>query len=340
VTRGTTRYEESLSSTASHVREMLPVDIGDLFARISRNVSINSVSAKRDATVAAIDGSNAVVLESGSLTASAIRAGGVLLRDGEIERKRTPLLLISSGSGDERDEFSDLYHECFGGKPEKSLEGDEKTMLASLARDTLEYWIAGQVLGSLKEGDLLLLDGSLRVSHGSHDRVLMSLVAEAEQKGVLVVAVAKRTAATFGKGHPLLPAVAAYAGMHDAIAPWWIKIDYRILDQTRFTQWQHGEVYTVSLHPSRAVPLKIELPARQSSERADRAISLLAGCSDDGRIPGYPFPLLEAHRTVTINEAMLVQVKQDMISALDRVGFDLTWFDTMFGDYHDEFRRY
>jgi hypothetical protein len=340
VKKGRTRYDESLASTASWIRTVLPENIGDLFARCSGNAPIFPVTPEGGATITAVDGSNAGVLESGSLTISAVRAGAVILRGNEINRKRTPFLLVSWGSGDGPDDFSNLYRECFGRDPGKPLEGDERAMLASLARDTLEYWLAGQLLKSLKRGDLLLLDGALRVSHESHDPVLTSLIGQAERKGVLFAAVAKRTSATFGNGYPLLPAVSAYAGIRGVPSPWWMKIEDTILDQTRFSQWQHGEVHAVSLHPYTTAPLKIELPVKQPPRVSERAISLMAGCADDGRIPGYPFPLLEAHRTVTIGEAVLGQVRQDMISALDREGFDLARFGAIFGDYHDEFRRY
>jgi len=335
-----TGYDESLASTAFRIRTLLPENIGELFARCSGNTPVSPVEPARGATIAAVDGSNAAVLDSGYLTISAVRAGAVLFRDEGIERKRTPLLLVSSGSGDGPDDFSGLYRECFGKDPGKPLESDERALLASLARDILELWLAGLLLPSLKPGDLLLLDGALRVSHESLDPVLTGLMAGAERKGVLLAAVAKRTMATFGDGYPLLPAVGAYAGSRGIRSPWWVNIEETILDQTRFSQWQHGRVQVVSLHPHTSVPLKIELPGKQLSPLSEQTRSLLAGCADDGRIPGYPFPLLEAHRTAVIGEPVLGQVRQDMITALDREGFDLSRYSAMFGDYHDEFRRY
>jgi hypothetical protein len=333
-------YDESLAATASRIRNALPEDIADLFARCSGKTPVLPVTPSRGAGIAAVDGSNAAVLESGSMTISAVRAGAVLFHDGEIERKRTPLLLVTSGSGEGFDDFSHIYRECFGCDPGKTLGDDERAMLASLARDSLEFWIAGEILELLERGDLLLLDGALRVSHESLDPVLTRLIGQAERKGVLLAALAKRTTATFGDGYPLLPGVAAYAAEQGRASPWWVKVDETILDQTRFSQWQHGEVHVASLHPHAGVPIKVEIPVKQSRERTDQTLSLLAGCADDGRIPGYPFPLLEAHRTVVIGQPVLGQVRQDVIAALDREGIDFSRYAMMFGDYHDEFRRY
>lgn len=333
-------YDESLAATTLRIRTALPENIAGLFARCFGETPVLPVTPSRVARIAAIDGSNAAVLESGSMTISAIRAGAVLFRDGEIDRKRTPLLLVTSGSGEGPDDFSHLYRECFRSDPGKTLGDDERTMLASLARDILEYWMAGEVLESLERGDLLLLDGALRVSHESLDPVLTRLIGQAERKGVLLAAVAKRTAATFGDGYPLLPAVAAYAADQGRASPWRVKVDESILDQTRFSQWQHGEIHVTSLHPHTGVPIKVELPVKQSWERTEQTFSLLAGCADDGRIPGYPFPLLEAHRAVVIGQPVLGQVRQDLIAALDRQGIDFSRYAMMFGDYHDEFRRF
>jgi hypothetical protein len=333
-------YDESLASSASRIRALLPENIGELFARYSGDGPIHPAKPGKGMTIAAVDGSNAAVLESGSLSLSAVRAGAVLLREEGIERKRTSLLLVSSGSGDGPDDFSDLYRECFGRDPEKPLEGQERAMMASLARDTLEYWVAGQILGSLERGDLLLLDGALRVSHESHDTVLTGVIAQAERQGVMVAAVAKRTSATFGNGYPLLPAVSAYSAMRGVPSPWWMKIEASVLDQTRFPQWQHGDVYAVSLHLQTSVPLKVEFPVRQRPEVSAQTVSLMAGCADDGRIPGYPFPLLEAHRGAVISQGVIDQVRQDVLATLSRDGISREIFSEMFSDYHDEFRRY
>jgi hypothetical protein len=333
-------YDESLTSSASRIRALLPENIGELFARCSGNSPLHPAKPGKGAAIAAVDGSNAAVLESGSLTLSAVRAGATIFRGEELERKRTPLLLVSRGSGEGTDDFSDLYRECFGSDPEKPLEGDERAMMGSLARDTLEYWVAGQVLGSLGRGDLLLLDGALRVSHESHDPVLTGLIEQAEEKGVMVAAVAKQTSVTFGKGYPLLPAVSAYSATKGVPSPWWMRIDESLLDQTRFPQWQHGEVHVLSLYRHATVPLKVEFPLRQRPEVTAQAVSVLAGCADDGRIPGYPFPLLEAHRSVVISQAVIDQVKQDVVAALSREGISRDTYLEMFSDYHDEFRRY
>ena len=46
----------------------------------------------------------------------------------------------------------------------------------------------------------------------------------------------------------------------------------------------------------------------------------LAACAGDGRIPGYPYPLLDAHRTVAIDEPLVMQIQQDIRAGLSQTG--------------------
>jgi hypothetical protein len=64
----------------------LPGNIGDLFARYSGDGPIHPAKPGKGGTIAAVDGSNAAVLESGSLSLSAVRAGAIIFRDREMER--------------------------------------------------------------------------------------------------------------------------------------------------------------------------------------------------------------------------------------------------------------
>jgi NurA-like 5'-3' nuclease len=66
----------------------------------------------------------------------------------------------------------------------------------------------------------------------------------------------------------------------------------------------------------------------------------LAGCSADGRIPGYPYPLFDAHRTVALTGEIVEQVRGDLLGRLAEAGIDRQTYEILFKDYHDEFARY
>jgi hypothetical protein len=86
--------------------------------------------------------------------------------------------------------------------------------------------------------------------------------------------------------------------------------------------------------------MKMELPKGTGIDTANKTMQALAACADDGRIPGYPYPLLDAHRTVVINEALVQQIQQDIKAGLSKQGIQNQTFDELFGDLHGDFERY
>ena len=86
--------------------------------------------------------------------------------------------------------------------------------------------------------------------------------------------------------------------------------------------------------------MKIDLPKGTGEETAAATMQALAACADDGRIPGYPYPLLDAHRTCLIDEPLVTQIQQDIKAGLAKQGIQNRTFEDLFGDLHGEFERY
>lgn len=270
-----------------------------------------------------------------------VRAAQTTFVDMERSRRSvTPMKFAIIGPDEENADFPVLYADCFGHPPGKPLSNEDISRAAGILRDTVEYWVTETMTNALSPGALLLRDGPLRVSHESHNPVLIRIALACKDKEIGLAGISKRSAATWGGGHPLLPAVFGFAKTHAIKAPWWIKIDPAILDHAAFPQWQHGEMYVACLHPRSKGPLKIELPCGICTETATGIMNRLAGCSADGRIPGYPYPLFDAHRTVVLSEEIVEQVKGDLLGRLAEAGIDRQTYEILFGDYHDEFRRY
>jgi NurA-like 5'-3' nuclease len=96
----------------------------------------------------------------------------------------------------------------------------------------------------------------------------------------------------------------------------------------------------MSVHPAKHFPLKLELPKGTEDQTVDLIMGAITACSDDGRIPGYPYPLLDAHRTVVINQIVMEQIRQDLMRSFAAQGMNREIFDLLFGDIHDDFKRY
>jgi hypothetical protein len=335
-------YSGAVKEAAGRIRATIPADLVEKFAKTCtiRPSDFIHCEPAPCGEVCAIDGSNVMLLESGSMALAVVRAAQTTFLD--MERKRrsvTPMRFALIGPEEENQDFPVLYADCFGHPPGKPLSNEDISRAAGILRDTLEYWVTETMAKELGPGALLLRDGPLRVSHESHNPVLTRIALTCYDRDLGLAGISKRSAATWGGGHPLLPAVFGFAKTNKIKAPWWIKIDPAILDHQPHAQWQHGEMYVACLHERSKGPLKIELPKEIGNEAAE-VMSRLAGCSADGRIPGYPYPLFDAHRTVVITEEITAQLKGDLLGQLADAGIDRQTYEILFGDYHDEFARY
>jgi hypothetical protein len=336
-------YEKSVSTALSRIRDHVPEDLVQQFAAKSgiTRADIQIIPSGPSGTVSAIDGSNAMVLEGGSIALAAIRAARTTFTGNErTGRSTTPLTLVTIGPGHRNHDFDELYLECFGTPPKKGLDNADPERASAILRDTLEYWVALETAKTMPEGALLLLDGALRVSSQNHEPVLAGIISTAAERGVLLAGVAKRTTATWGGGHPLLPALAGLAKDLRITGPWWTTIDDHLLDHTEYHQGRHGQIVVASLHPGVSRPLKMELPKGTDEATAAETMQALAACAGDGRVPGYPYPLLDAHRTVAITEELVTQVQQDLKAGLVKQGIGNMQFEDLFGDLHGDFDRY
>ncbi|MCK9579886.1 MAG: DNA double-strand break repair nuclease NurA [Methanoregula sp.] len=340
---GDYEYTSAVGEAAERIRASIPANLVEEFraaSGITRDDFIPCTPAQ-SGEVCAIDGSNVTLIESGSMAVAVVRAAQTTFVG--MERKQrsvTPMKFCMVGPEEENPDFVNLYRECFGQEPGKPLPNDDISRAAGILRDTVEYWVTERMANELGTGALLLRDGPLRVSHESHNPVLTRIALACKEREVSLAGISKRSAATWGGGHPLLPAVFGFAKDQEIKAPWWIHIDPAILDHTPHAQWQHGGMYVACLHPRSRGPLKIELPTGTSEMTAGGIMNRICGCSDDGRIPGYPYPLFDAHRTVTLTEETMAQVKGDLLGKLAEAGIDRQTYEILFGDYHDEFARY
>ena len=338
-----TSYEESLDRALRRIADHIPEDLVQQFADKSgiTKEDIHLISPGPSGMVSAIDGSNAMIAEGGSVSLAAIRAARTTFAGGErYNRSVTPLTLVTIGPGHRNLDFAALYEECFGVPPHKGLDNADPERASAILRDTLEYWVALQTAKILPAGALLLIDGALRVSSQNHEPVLADIIKTAQERDILLAAVAKRTRATWGSGHPLLPALSGLVAHLGIAGPWWAKIDEHLLDHTEYRQGRHGEIYVASLHAHFSRPIKMELPKGTGEQAAAATMQALAACADDGRIPGYPYPLLDAHRTVEIDKPLVMQIQQDLKAGLSKQGIRNRTFEDLFGDLHGDFERY
>jgi hypothetical protein len=336
-------YDGALNEAAGRIRATVPANLVEKFSEESGIKKENFITCTptRCGEICAVDGSNVILMESGSMALALVRAAQTTFLDMERSRRSlTRLTFALIGPEVNNQDFPILYTDCFGHPPGTELSNEDRSRAAGILRDTLEFWVAEKMARELSPDALLLRDGPLRVSHASHDPVLTRIGLTCREKDIGLAGVSKRSAATWGRGHPLLPAVSGLATALGVSAPWWIRIDPALLDHTQFPQWQHGDMYVACLHPRGRSPLKIELLHNIDDGQVRQIMNRLATCSGDGRLPGYPYPLFDAHRTVVLSEDLVEQVRSDLVGSIARSGIDRQTYEILFGDYHDEFARY
>ena len=341
-----TAYRDAIRRIAGRIREYTPPDLPGRFAAASGYdaSSYRRCSSRFDGAVSAVDGSNTVILDAGSFAVAAVRASVSSYSGGSrLHHRTTPLLIVTVNPGRGNEDFDEIYHDCFHCPPKVHLDHDDPVQNTAVIRDTLEFWAAMEMAAEVDAGDLIVLDGTLQVRHASHDEVVEKLLNLCNLRRVLIAAVTKRTSLTWGGGHPIVPAAEGLARDLGVPEPWYLCVSAAegLIDRRETRPWkQRGEQYVARLHPRAQRAFKVEIPKYYSPEMVERVFSALAFFADDGRVTGYPYPLLDAHLTTKIGRDAAGQVRQDIIRGMDLLGMNLADYTGIFGDYHDEFDRY
>ena len=120
-----TGYEESLGRALRKVTEHIPEDLVEKFAQESgiTKDNIHPIPKSPSGIVSAVDGSNSMIIEGGSVGVAAIRAVRTTFSGMErYNRSITPITLVTIGPGHRNHDFDELYFECFGIPPHKGLD--------------------------------------------------------------------------------------------------------------------------------------------------------------------------------------------------------------------------
>jgi len=339
-------YRDAIQQVAGRIRQSVPSDLAKQFAFAGRfdASSYRHCRPGFGGAVCAVDGSNTVILDAGSFAVAAVRASVSVYSCGtRLCRRTTPLHIVTVNPGAGNGDFDEIFYDCFHCSPKVHLDHDDPVRNTAVIRDTLEFWAAMEMAAELDAGDLIVLDGTLQVRHASHDEVIEKLLNLCNLRGVLIAAVTKRTSLTWSEGHPIVPAAEGLARDLGIGEPWYLCVSAAegLLDRRETYLWkQRGEQYVARLHPRARRAFKVEIPKYYSPEMVEQVFSALASFADDGRVTGYPYPLLDAHLTTKIGKDTVDQVRQDIIRGMDLLGMSLADYTGIFGDYHDEFDRY
>ncbi len=283
------------------------------------------------ALVAAVDGSSRMLLDGGAFAVVALRAGRVVVRDGEeaaaadsgevLEREAVlEVRLLEADSF--ADEWSERYREATGRLPAEqppdlaaALEWLRELAETEAALAALEVLAIAGAAGSDAPGSLLLLDGALTSPHAPARDALRLVLDRADTAGVTVAAVAKRSSLA-RNGAPVLPGL-----MRDSPDGCWrAPLDCDSL----------GRPGAVRLNPASEWAFRLDVAGGDYGAVA----ASLAALARDAVYPGYPWPLAQAHNLVIIDSDLTDALRQALQGAALEQGLAPGAWDVLFSDYH------
>lgn len=278
-----------------------------------------------DRPVTAIDGSNATVYSTPFFNLIVCRGAMPAYEDQERSTLRlSSWRIFRIGEGQDED-YTELYSEYFGREPDVGLETGNTLAAEAAFRDTIEYGLATIAARESKPGTLLLLDGALYAEHPSHTAILAELQSICRERGLLLAAVTKNAGATWDGVHPVVPAAMKAAGELRLSPPWYLKVE---------------EGYVACLHPRAKRAFLITMPEGYLGEEVAAVFSVLSSYAGDGRVVGYPYPLMDAHRQAVIRSDQVQRIRHDIIAGCSTQSINYEGYEEILGDYHDELNRY
>ncbi|RQD85093.1 MAG: hypothetical protein D5R96_00400 [Methanocalculus sp. MSAO_Arc2] len=289
------------------------------------NDSFFRIEPAPDRPIAAVDGSNATVYSAPFFSIAVYRGVITWYRNQEREALRaTPWRVFRIGEGQDED-YSEIYHEFFGREPDIPLAAGDTTASEAAFRDTIEYGLALVAARESVSGTLLLLDGALYAEHPSHKDILDEIIRTCQKRGLLLAAVTKNASATWDGIRPLVPAAMKAGVLLGAPPPWRIRVP---------------EGHVACLHQKSNRAFLVSVPEDYGEDDISAVFSALASYAGDGRIIGYPYPLVDAHRHAAIRSAQVQRIRHDIIAGCSTQSIRSFEYEEILGDYHDELNRY
>jgi hypothetical protein len=186
---------------------------------------------------------------------------------------------------------------CFDSRDRRLMIGDSRaeiSRVASIARRFAEWEYARQVVETeMDEGDLIVMDGTLRTAFQNESMYAKRAYKSAMRKGVIYSGFSKTCRLFTTTGLSLIGAVGKLAA--DAhVGPTWY---YNPIAES-LSPDHEGSIYIVKLHEQSPRTFRYEIQSEQDKNLDDEEIgeifSQLYVNSSDVSFPGYPYGLIDA----------------------------------------------
>lgn len=190
--------------------------------------------------------------------------------------------------------------------------------VASIARRFAEWSFAYHVVDMvLREGDILVLDGTLQTAFTNESRYSERLYEKAISKGIVVVGLSKTCGLFTDTGISLLGAVGKLADDSGMGGTWYFPI-------AESTSSDHDVViYVVKLNPGAEHIFRFEVYRKQVPILGERGINevmnKLAENSQDVSFPGYPYGLIDADLFSRVRDEEVEGYRALLLSEISKI---------------------
>ncbi len=280
--------------------------------------------------VAAVDGGSATVAKGRSFLIVVYRTGSVIFQNGKrIQQKTLPLKLeiISRAGISER--YSSAYRDLTGEEPSEAPGIDK--MLDRL-RLFSEWKLAQELLDQLNQGDMLLIDGSLKASIAPPHNFFLTITQKAKEKGVHLVGVSKTSTLYWGDRSPLIPAVVKIGERFCPNSRWFCQISADELGTKSPSYF--GTIYVARLKVSSDFAFRVDIN-RFDQVDPNVIFSFLSELSSDPAFLGYPYPLAAVHNLARMTTGEVEDIKYRLQSKALEQGISTGDWDLLFTDFHE-----
>ena len=192
--------------------------------------------------------------------------------------------------------------------------------VASIARRFAEWKFASQVLQDLREGDVLVMDGTLQTSYPKEEKYLNGLASAAKRQGVVLSGLSKSSFLFTTTGLSLMGAVNKLAEENKVKENWY----YPIAESTR--EDHNVMILAVKLNNSkiseRVYRYEIQREAFKSLSELhlNQILTQLTKNSSDATFPGYPYGLIDADRFARVSYGELDSYRGIIVSQISALG--------------------
>lgn len=280
--------------------------------------------------IAAVDGGSATSLSARSFVMGVYRTGYVIFQNQKrVEEKINPLVLEIVSYGNMEEKYKNSFFKLARENPSQT---PEMSKILDRLRLFSEWSTAVELVEKLNEGDVILIDGSLRASIVPPYSFLDRLTQRAVEKKIHLVGVSKSSTLYWGKKSPLIPMVMKTAEKFGVDKSWYCLLS-DVRKEFENPSW-FGVIFVSKLKAASDFAFRVDIN-RLDKVKPELIFSVLAELSSDPAYLGYPYPLAAIHNQVRITPSEIEDITNSLQSKALEQGVSQADWDLLFTDFHN-----